>query len=103
MGLYTTVRLKLNVDCWYSSFSVDFACPENSFKCHSDGKCIDNSSLCDAWKDEDCDDGSDEFDSVCRKPRDYRTIEDIVLHFSFNRNLSKRKLQNGDKNFENRR
>ena len=40
-------------------------CPENEFKCKSNGKCIIGAFKCDG--DKDCADGSDEADEVCRK------------------------------------
>ena len=41
-------------------------CPDNQFKCHSNGKCVLGTYKCDGFR-KHCTDGSDEAEEVCRK------------------------------------
>ena len=43
----------------------DHDCPENQFKCRSNGRCILGAWKCDG--DKDCADGSDEDPAICGK------------------------------------
>ena len=51
------------INCFFFFLNVAFTCPENDFRCASDGRCINQIWHCDG--DHDCADGSDE--DGCRK------------------------------------
>ena len=54
-------------------------CPENQFKCRSNGRCILGAWKCDG--DKDCADGSDEDPKICGKIHILDTVHSALVPF----------------------